>query len=267
MIPSLACEPRSRDQIAASIDIVRDVLGGTALAACLYGSAVAGGLRPNSDLDLLVVSGGSLTDDERATIIKRLLPISGRAAVGGPARSIELSVVARPALTPWRYPPAIELQYGDWMRAELERGELPEWPRSDPDVAILLETARRAAVPLFGPPIAALTEPVPRADFVRAMVTSIPVLMPGIEEGDDRRNGLLTLARIWTTLATGEIRPKDEAASWALAHLPQDHRPVLVHARAAYLGNVPDDWRELASRVPPAVDYIVERIRTLSAEA
>ena len=267
MTPSLACEPRSRDQIAAAIDIVRNVLGDTALGAYLYGSAVAGGLRPESDLDLLVVSGRSLTDDERAAIIKRLLPISGRAAVGGRARSIELSVVARPGLIPWRYPPAIELQYGDCMRAELERGELPEWPRSDPDVAILVETARRAAVPLFSAPIAALTEPVPRGDLVRAMVDSIPLLMPGIEEGDDRRNGFLTLARIWTTLATGEIRPKDEAASWALALLPQDHRPVLVHARAAYFGNVPDDWRELASRVPPAVDYIVERIRTLSAEA
>ena len=69
------------------------------------------------------------------------MPISGRRAVGGPARPIELSIVARPALVPWRYPPSIEFQYGDWMRAELERGDLPEWPRPDPDVAVLVETA------------------------------------------------------------------------------------------------------------------------------
>jgi len=90
MTPSLAHEPRSRDQIAAVTEIIRDVLGDAALAAYLYGSAVAGGLGPDSDLDVLVVSGRSLTDGERAAIIRRLLPISGRRAVGGPARSIEL---------------------------------------------------------------------------------------------------------------------------------------------------------------------------------
>jgi predicted nucleotidyltransferase len=266
MTPSLAREPRSRDQIAATTDIVRDVLGDVALAAYLYGSAVVGGLRPDSDLDVLVVSSRTLTGNERTAIIERLLPISGRRAVGGPARSIELSIVARPSLTPWRYPPSIELQYGDWKRAEFERGELPEWPRPDPDVTLLVETARRAVVPLLGPPIAAVLEPVPRADLVRAMLDTIPVLMPGIDEGDDRRNGLLTLARIWTTLATGEIRAKDEAASWALARLPEEHRPALAHARAAYLGEEHDDWQALAPRVRPHVDYVVDRIRTLVAQ-
>jgi hypothetical protein len=266
MTPSLAHEPRSRDQIVAVTDIIRDVLGNAALSAYLYGSAVAGGLGPDNDLDVLAVSGRSLTGDERAAIIRRLLPISGRRAVGGPARSVELTIVIGPALTPWRYPPSVELQYGDWMRAGLKRGELPEWPRPDPDVAILLETARRAAVPLLGPPVAAVVPPVPRADLVRAMVDSIPVLMPGIEEGDDTRNGLLTLARIWTTLATGEIRSKQEAAKWALARLPEQHRPVLAHARAAYLGQEPEDWRELAPRVRPYVDHVVERIRTLAPD-
>jgi streptomycin 3"-adenylyltransferase len=88
--------------------------------------------------------------------------------------------------------------------------------------------------------------------------------MPGIEEGDDTRNGLLTLARIWTTLATGEIRPKDEAADWALARLPEEHRPVLAHARSAYLGEEPEDWRQLAPRLRPHVDHVVQRIRTLA---
>jgi predicted nucleotidyltransferase len=266
MTPYLTREPRSRAQIATAIDIVRDVLGDTVLGAYLYGSAVTSGLRPDSDLDILVISDRSLTGRERADLIRRLLPISGRRAVGGRARSIELTILARPALYPWRYPPSIEFQYGDWLRAKFERGELPEWPHPDPDVAVLVETARRAAVPLLGPPIAAVLESVPRADVVRAMVDTIPVLMPGIEEGDDIRNGLLTLARIWTTLATGEIRSKDEAATWALAHLPDEHRPVLAHARTAYLGEQPEDWRELGSRASLYVDYVVERIRTLAAD-
>jgi hypothetical protein len=67
--------------------------------------------------------------------------------------------------------------------APSEQGELPEWPHPDPDVAVLVETARRAAVPLLDPPLAAVLGPVPRADFVRALIDSIPVLMPGIEGG------------------------------------------------------------------------------------
>jgi streptomycin 3"-adenylyltransferase len=267
MTPSLAREPRSRDQIAATTCTVRDILGDAVLGAYLYGSAVAGGLHPHSDLDVLVVSSRSLTKNERTAIIQQLLPIPGPDAVSGPARSIELTILARPALTPWRYPPPIDLQYGDWMRAAIERGELPEWPHPDPDVAILVETARRAAVPLLGPPLAALVGPVPRADFLRAMLDSVPVLMPGIAEGDDIRNGLLTLARIWTTLATGEIRAKDEAANWALAQLPEEHRPVLAHARAAYLGEEPEDWRDLSSQVQPYVDEVVGRIRELAGKA
>ena len=89
--------------------------------------------------------------------------------------------------------------------------------------------------------------------------------MPGIEEGDDIRNGLLTLARIWSTLATGEIRSKDEAAGWALAHLPVEHRPVLAHARAAHLGDEAEDWRALAPLVRPHVDHVTEQIGALPA--
>ena len=267
MTPFLEHEPRSREQIAAVIAIVHDVLGNAALAAYLYGSAVTGGLRPDSDLDVLVVSDRSLTGRERAAFIERLMPISGRHAVGGPARSIELTVLARPALIPWRYPPSIDFQYGDWLRDKFDRGELPEWPHPDPDVAVIVETARRAAVPLLGAPVAAILEPVLRADLIRAMVDSVPVILPGIEERTDTRNGLLTLARIWTTLASGEIRSKDEAASWALERLPEEHRPVLAHARAVYLGEEPEDWRAFDSRLRPHVDYVVARIRMLAAEA
>lgn len=78
MMPSLTHEPRSRDQVVAVTDKIRDVLGDATEAAYLYGSAVAGGLRPDSDLDTLVVSGRSLTGDERAAIIQRLMPSSGR---------------------------------------------------------------------------------------------------------------------------------------------------------------------------------------------
>ena len=267
MTPTLELEPRSREQIATVTNILQEVLGDAAIAAYLYGSAVAGGLRPHSDLDVFVVTTRSLTPEERAELVRRLLPISGRRAVDGPARSLEVSVVAQPDARPWRYPPTIQLQYGDWMRGEFERGQLPDWPHPDPDVAVLIETAHVAALPLFGPPAGDVLDRVPRDDLVRAMVDAIPVLMPGIETGDDTRNCVLTFARIWTTLATGEIRPKDVAVDWVLPHLPQEHRPVLAHARAIYVGEAEERWEGLRDRVRPHVDYVVEQIRLLAGEA
>ena len=46
----------------------------------------------------------------------------------------------------------------------------------------------------------------------------------------DTANTLLVAARVWTTLATGEIGRKDAAAEWALARLAEEHRPSLARA-------------------------------------
>lgn len=67
----------------------------------------------------------------------------------------------------------------------------------------------------------------------------------------------------WTTLATGEIRTKDAAADWAMAHLPPEHRPVLAHARHLYLTCHYQDevWSEESkAQVRPHVDAVLTRI-------
>ncbi|MGH2789781.1 MAG: aminoglycoside adenylyltransferase domain-containing protein [Actinomycetota bacterium] len=63
---------------------------------------------------------------------------------------------------------------------------------------------------LEGPPAQTIFEPVPRLDYVRSMVDGIEGLLADLE--GDERNVVLTLARIWCSLATDEIRSKDEAA-------------------------------------------------------
>lgn len=76
--------------------------------------------------------------------------------------------------------------------------------------------------------------------------------------GSDTRNVLLTLARIWVTLATGDIRAKDTAADWVLARLPDEHRPVLARARAVHLGEEPERWGDIAQgRVRACAEFVV----------
>ncbi len=167
----------------------------------VYGSAIEGGLQPGSDLDLFVLSERPTDRAEKRRLIDGLLPISGRRAIAGPARSIELTIAVQSAVRPWRYPPLLDFQYGDWLRREFERDELPPWPMPSPDLAVLITTVLLGSRPLIGPPAVEVLDPVPAADLDRAMIDSIPDLLADLEP--DTGNVLLTLARIWTTLGTG----------------------------------------------------------------
>ena len=159
--PRPAIDPRAAAQIDAIVAIVQGVLGADALAAYLYGSAVQGGLKPASDIDVFVVSRRPTTLIEKRGLIDRLLAISGSHAAAGPARSVELTMAVRSEVRPWRYPPLLDLQYGDWLRGEFERGELPPWPTPNPDLAVLITIVLRDGRPLFGPPPADVLDPVP----------------------------------------------------------------------------------------------------------
>jgi streptomycin 3"-adenylyltransferase len=179
--------------------------------------------------------------------------------VSGPGRHIELTIVVRPDITPWRYPPALDFQYGDWFRGAFERGDFAPWTSPNPDLAVLLTSFRTDGRPLVGPRPADVLPPIPRADLDRAMLDTVPDLLADLD--DDTRNVLLTLARIWTTIVTGEIRPKDAAADWAIERLPEEHRSTLAYARAIYLGDSPERWDDLRPLVRHDAEVIVEEIR------
>jgi streptomycin 3"-adenylyltransferase len=77
----------------------------------------------------------------------------------------------------------------------------------------------------------------------------------------DTTNVLLTLVRIWFTLSTGEIAPKDLAAEWGIARVSGPDRQVIEKARAAYLGEGSGDWRGLESRARTLAQGLVAAIR------
>jgi streptomycin 3"-adenylyltransferase len=135
----------------AVVEIVREVLGSAAIGAYLHGSAVLGGLRPSSDLDVLAVVGRPTTEAERSAIVMRLLEISGQRASRGPARPVELTVLQASQARPWRGAPIVDLLYGEWLRDEFERGEIPA-PRPMPDLGPEFALTLQGEWALFGPP-------------------------------------------------------------------------------------------------------------------
>ncbi|MGQ4390168.1 aminoglycoside adenylyltransferase family protein [Streptomyces sp. SAS_270] len=248
------------NQLQQVVALVDGVLGQDVIGTYLHGSSVLGGLRPASDLDVLVVTRRRMDERVRPALLDGLLGISGSPHK---ARPIELTVVVQSEVRPWRYPPTGDFLYGEWLRAQYEAGVVPQ-PEQRPDLALLIAMALTGDHPLTGPRPAQVLDPVPRADLVRASVAGIPGLLDDLDR--DTRNVLLTFARIWTTLATGRIKSKDAAADWALAQLPPEHRAALEHARQLYLNCLysEESWSEaLRSQVRPHVNYVLTEIERL----
>lgn len=252
----------ARSQLDRTVQLLREVLGDNAVGAYLHGSAVLGGLRPHSDLDILAVCHRTTTRETRRQLVEGLLAISSGWPAAAPLRPIELTLVASVEIRPWRFPPSIELQFGEWYRKDLENG-LEPWDRVYPDLAPLIAMALQGNHPLFGPPPADVFEPVPHADLVRAIADDLGILIPGLHE-DETRFAVLTFARIWMTVTTGEFATKDEAAAWALSRLPPEHRPVLERARAIYLGHEEDRWDDLRARLQPYADHLIAAITRMT---
>jgi streptomycin 3"-adenylyltransferase len=249
-------------QLDDLVALVRTVLGDAALGGYLHGSTATGRQQPTSDTDLLVVTARPMTSRERRALVAGIMPLSGRRAVGGPARPVELTIVVQADVRPWRLPPLRDFQYGEWERAGYEAGELPE-RQPDPDLAPLLTMVLESARPAFGPPPTTLLDPVPLDDLVRAVVGMVPGLVA--DTADDTRNVLLTLARILVTVETGLLVAKDDAADRALPRLDARSAAVLRRARDAYRGPDYGSFDDLAGDVEPCAQALIAAIDAAAA--
>ncbi|MBO6814234.1 MAG: DUF4111 domain-containing protein [Rhizobiaceae bacterium] len=246
--------PHKTEQIQSALLILHRRLDDALLGVYLHGSAVSGGLQPQSDIDLLAAVQSELTESQRNGLLLDLLHLSGRhPAVPGGARCLEVMVFSQAELNRSDYPARAEFVYGEWLREAFEAGETP-MPERDPEYTLVIAQAHQEAIPLFGPPRSELLTGVSREHVNQAMRDSLPDLLNGLH--GDERNALLTLARMWHTASTGKFVTKDAAAEWAISRLSGSDAMILDHARRAYLGAITDDWssqrdaaRQLAGRM------------------
>lgn len=241
-----------------ALKIVEELLDSEVVAVYLFGSAVMGGLRINSDVDVLVVV-NKLPELARRKLTDRLMMISGKIGNTDSVRPLEVTVINHGDVVPWQYPPKNEFIYGEWLRDQFEEGQISK-TTYDPDLAIVLAQVRKNSVSLFGPDASDILAPVPMTDIRRAIKESLPGLLEGIK--GDERNVILTLARMWLTAAVGEISPKDVAAEWAIPQLPKGHATLLDLARKAYLGECVDKWEGLDSEVIALVNHMKNSVES-----
>lgn len=243
-------------EITAQLEQVRAMLerhlGANLQAIHLFGSAVEGGLKPGSDIDLLVSVGRPLSEDARRLLMLDLLSVSAGPASHPSLRPLEVTLLAREQVIPWRYPPRRELQFGEWLRVDLQAG-IFEAPTFDPDLAILLTKARRHSIPLLGLPASEYFDPVPAKDFAQALTDTIAQWNEEEDWQGDELTVVLALCRIWYSIVASGIAPKDVAVNWVLQRIEDEHKPILRAAQAAYLGTAPD---ELTDRMPEVSAFI-----------
>jgi streptomycin 3"-adenylyltransferase len=258
------------DQLERVVTLLTELLGEQLVGAYLYGSAVVGGLKPASDLDVLAVTAARTSPAQRRALIAGLRPLSSRAERRATWRPVELTVAALPDLAPPRYPPRVDFQSGEWLRQEFDAGEPRPWRSPNPDLLIVLSHVRRASTALIGPPARELLPEIPTTDLARAMTEEIGSLLDDLQT--DTANVLLTLARIWHTLTTQDFAPKDAAADWALAQMGEP-LAALETARNEYVGEASvglrggDTPSEGQAEAEAAARFLIGRIEGLAGRS
>lgn len=184
------------EQVSCAHRAIDRHLATTLEAIHLFGSALDGGLKPDSDIDLLVTVSAPPEESVRQALMLDLLTVSAPPGSGGPWRPLEVTVVAQGEVVPWRYPARRELQFGEWLRRDLLSG-IFEPAALDHDLAILLTKARQHSIALVGSPAVRFFDSVPKEDFARALSDTIAQWNSELDWKGDERNVVLALARIW----------------------------------------------------------------------
>lgn len=244
-------------QVNQVISVAETLLQGQILGIYLYGSATMNRLRPDSDIDILIITKQELSNSNREDLTKQLLNISG--SIGCiEKRPLEVTIINQSDMNPLTIPAKCQYMYGEWLREEMETGKYPQ-VCNDPDVIILLWQARNNSITLRGAESKALIPPIPFYQIKKAILFSLPNLISNFK--GDERNVLLTLSRMWFTLVTGKITTKDVAAEWAIPKLPKRFSPLLTTAKEAYLGNLSDEWETVEKEAIALVEYMEKQCK------
>ncbi|OIO59025.1 MAG: adenylyltransferase [Verrucomicrobia bacterium CG_4_10_14_3_um_filter_43_23] len=248
----------TQKQIKDCLSLLKMVLGPDLLGVYLYGSSINGGLQKYSDLDLLIVSERATTYEEKTKLVTNLLQISG-IYMKSSRLPIEMTIVVKSSVNPWRYPPCFDFQYGDWLLKEFEGGNIEPWPTKEmPDLALLITQVLLASKTLCGLDPDQLLCNVPHRDFMMALVHELKGLMDNLDH--DTRNALLTYARIWNTVETNTIQSKPAAADWVMNLLPDVYQPVMKRAKRICIGEENEYWDDINALIKPCADFMINKI-------
>lgn len=212
----------------------REILADSLVGVYLHGSAAMGCFNPEqSDLDLLTVVEGSMSDEARRRLMDMTVALNGQA----PAKGIEMSVVRRDVCDPFVYPTPFELHFSvahlEWYRTDPE-DYIRKMNGTDRDLAAHFTVIRHRGVTLWGEEIEKVFAPVPPEHYL----DSIRLDVEDAEEDifSDPVYVTLNLCRVLGYARQGLVLSKKEGGEWGMRMLPEKFRPQVAAALAEYSG-------------------------------
>lgn len=199
-----------------------EALGDDLLAVYLHGSAVLGGFRwDRSDLDILALSHGALSDRQFDRVVQVLAPLSY------PANGLEFTLMtaheaARPQL------PAPRFQLHQTTNGLERDGKAVDGREhdGDPDLVLHLAACRERGSTIIGPPSRSSLAAMPAEVIASAMRNEVR----WAREHAPLEYLVLTSARAWLFAETRRIVSKIEAGKWAAERYAE---PAVLEAALA----------------------------------
>ncbi|MCT8265360.1 aminoglycoside adenylyltransferase family protein [Proteus terrae] len=244
-------------QIQQALNSLKRIFRDNLDAIYLHGSSVSGGLKPTSDIDLLVIVKAALSKDEKKLLIEDLLATSGRYPYDKLGRRpLEIAIFVGDQLQSSQYPARCEFIYGEWLRDTFEQG-ISSVEHDDPEYTLMLAQAKKDSKLLWGDSF--ILPEIGIQQIRKALLDSLPNLISSIE--GDERNVVLTLARMWFTMSSGKFVSKDVAANWSINKIPNEFIEIITVARDEYLYGTNVEWTKYNELLPLIVDYFSAQIK------
>ena len=216
------------------VRLSREILQGNLTGVYLHGSAAMGCWQPEkSDLDYIVVVKEEMEDSVRRSFMDRLLALDAE----GPAKGIEMSIVAKDVCNPFVYPTPFLLHYSRGHTAWYLRDPedyIRHMKGTDQDLAAHFTVIRQRGVCVYGLPVDQAFGEVPEEAYLDAIWYDVG----GAEEeiAENPMYLILNLARAVAFRETKTVLSKREGGEWGLKNLPETWHPLLRAALREYEG-------------------------------
>lgn len=245
----------TKNQISQVLSTLEHLFSNHLVSVYLYGSSVLGGLHASSDIDLMVVVDQKLSLTAREMLTDELLVIS---SFNHPnKRPLEVTILCQEDFSSWSIPPMCEYMFGEWLRSDIERGNIPQ-AYYEPELTLLIWQARQYSRTLKGNDAQSTLPNIYFSEVQNAIANCLPNLLKNLDL--DLRNSLLTLTRMWFTLQTKMITSKDAAADWAIPQLPKHLRKVLQTAKLDYLYGI-EEWEVSDEEIDSVIIFLDKKVR------
>ena len=201
----------------------------------LHGSAVMGCFSPEkSDIDLIVVVDGPLTDGTK----RAFLDMTAELNAAAPPKGIEMSVVQRYVCDPFLYPTPFETHFSSG-HLKRYRDDPETYIRTmtgtDRDLAAHFTVIRARGKCLVGLPVDEVFGEVPKENYLDALIYDVEGAREEIAECP--MYFILNLARVLAYIREGKVLSKKEGGEWALNNLPAEHQALVRSALDEYTRN------------------------------